>query len=161
MSYLYAGILVLIIGLGLFSYSESVRIDTLKTANKELVSKVEASESARKKEQQDAIDANNRAKQTQIEKQVIEDEAQKNRICIANGTCGVRIMFKPAICADVHETTTSGSSNNGAAGQDLRDFAEWDNNLEAAIKDNLLQISKLQEDVKVRSNPNYCQPTGK
>ena len=161
MSYFYAFILVLIIGLGLFSYSESVRIDTLKTANKELVSKVEASESARKKEQQDAIDANNRAKQTQIEKQVIEDEAQKNRDCIANSTCGVKFVYQHAACSPVHNAGAGGSSVDGAAGQDLRDFASWVNNLEAAIKDNLLQISKLQEDVKVRSNTNYCQPTGK
>jgi hypothetical protein len=157
MKYLYAVALALLLCLGLYAYIESERADSLKADNKVLMSKVEASEAARKKEQQDAIDANNRAKQTQIEKQVISDEAQKNRDCIANGTCGVRVVFKSAICAGVHETTVGGSSVDGAASQELRDFAQWYVDLEAAIKDNLLQIKKLQEDVAIRSNPNYCQ----
>jgi hypothetical protein len=158
MKYLYAGALALFLCLGLYAYIESERVDSLKADNKVLTGKVEASEAARKKEQQDTIDANNRAKQNQIEKQVIEDEAQKNRDCISAGTCGVRVVFKSAICAGVHNPTTSGSDTNGTASQELRDFAEWDNNLEAAIKDNLLQIKKLQEDVAIRSNPNYCKP---
>lgn len=143
--------------MGLYAYIESERVDSLKDKNQVLTDRIEQSEAARKKEQQETIDANNRAKQTQIEKQVIEDEAQKNRDCINAGTCGVKFVYQHAACSAVHNAVTSGSGVDGAAGQDLRDFASWVNDLEAAIKDNLLQIAKLQEDVAIRSNPNYCE----
>ncbi len=158
MKYLYAVALALFLCLGLYAYIESERVDSLKADNKVLTGKVEASEAARKKEQQDTIDANNRAKQTQIEKQVIEDEAQKNRDCINAGTCGVKFVYQHAACSPMYNASTSGSNANGTASQELRDFASWANDLEAAIKDNLLQIKKLQEDVAIRSNPNYCKP---
>lgn len=157
MSYLYAGILVSFIALGLFAYTESNRVDSLKESNQKLKDQLEINEDLRKKEKKNATEANDRVKQILIEKQVIEDEAQANRDCIANKSCGVKFLYKQAVCEPVHNSTTSDAGANERASQDLRDFTSWYVDLEAAIKEDHSMITNLQKDIEARSNPDYCK----
>lgn len=125
MNYVYAFILVLIIGLGLFSYSESVRIDTLKESNQKLKDAAEASESARKKEQQYAIDANNRRSEyvTSLETKLAENDKLAHNL----NTNVQRVYINAKCPAASASTNTSGSTEANAelssgARQALLDF---------------------------------------
>jgi len=125
MNYVWAFILVLIVGLGLFSYSESVRIDTLKESNQHLKDAVEISETARKKEQQDTIDANNRRTEyvTSLETKLAENDKLAHNL----NTNVQRVFIRAKCPATGAEANTSGSTETGAelsagARQALLDF---------------------------------------
>lgn len=156
--YLYAVLLIALVSFGVYVHWLSESRDKYKASSELHEAEAKSANAIIYTERKAAADANERAKQTQIEKKVIEDEAQANKNCIANKSCGVRFVFKSAVCNTVPTPAASGSNIDGGSSQDVGDFAQWYIALEAAIKENLLQIKKLQEDLKVRSDPAYCQP---
>jgi len=111
-----------------------------------------------KKERADAISANSRAELYATEKRSIENEAKSMRDCIADESCGVRIKWKVNACPNMLDSTTGELRTDGTAEPDTRDFEAWAVDLEESVKQNLLQIKKLQADVKIRADPNSCQP---
>jgi len=111
-----------------------------------------------RKERADAVSANFRAEAYATEKRTIENEAKSMRDCINNQSCGVRVQWKFKVCPSLPNASSGESRTDGAAEPDTRNLEEWSVGVEESIKLNLLQIEKLQEDIKIRSHPNYCKP---
>lgn len=158
MSRLYATLALLaMIGLAWWQYSSAITDrDKYKADSIRLEAELQVEKDIVKAKELAITEANKRAVRYSEEKKVIENEAKSNRECIAAGTCGVVLRFKSAVCTELHNTTTSRSGTNESSGTDPKDFARWYDTLEEAIKKNELKIVKLQEELSLRSKPNYC-----
>ncbi len=161
MSRLYAtlGIFVFI-GLAWWQYSSAItERDKYKSESAKYQVELKAKTDLVIAKEKLLSEANARAIKNLADKKVIEDEAKANNECIAAGTCGVVVRYKQAICASMPNSTDTGPGANDTSGTNSADFARWYVTLEEALKKNELKIAKLQQDILIRSNPNYCVST--
>lgn len=111
-------------------------------------------------ERQNAADADLRAKQRQSEKEVLQREYDQKLKCINDGNCVVKLRWGSSLCPkarQVHSTESISSGFNEKPSADERDFARWVADLENAIDDNHQQIIGLQNELEIRSKPDYCK----
>jgi hypothetical protein len=158
MNRLYATIgLLVIIGLAWWQYSSAITdIAFYKAENRKHLAELQVQKDLVLAKEFLLLEADKRASVYLADKKVIEDEAKSNSNCIADGTCGVVVHYKQAICADVSNTSSTKSRTDDSTGANSEDFARWYVTLEEALKKNELKIIKLQEDIVARSNKDYC-----
>jgi hypothetical protein len=110
------------------------------------------------KERSDALDASARAKQNQLKTEEVTDEVSKLRACIDAGTCGVRWKYQACPRMPSGDTATGGQSAIAEDAAARRNFESWYFDFLEQIRQTEVLVKALQEDVKIRSNPDYCKP---
>lgn len=111
------------------------------------------------KKEKEILEANQRTKTHIAEKVKIENEAEANRKCIADRTCGFELRWTHQICANsMPNSSTSRPRADETSSSSGQTFEEWYIEVEEAAAIAELQIAKLQQDLTIRSNPNYCKP---
>lgn len=113
----------------------------------------------RTKERAQLVEAQARESQTLTEKKAIEYEAQANRDCIAAGNCGVRWKIKYQTCPSLPNSATGQLGADELQERNRKDSELWIANLRESVRKDNLHIVSLQEDIVVRSDPKYCDPS--
>jgi len=131
--------------------------DQYKTKFENAAANLAIEKANRDTEKQASIEAAARSNKIQSEKEAIENEAKNMRSCIDNNSCGVRVELKYKVCPSLPTTATSGSMANDDQPYG-GDFQRWINDTRESIKLDALKIKGLQEDLKIRSSPDYCTP---
>lgn len=132
--------------------------EKFKLLSENQAKQINAANDLRIKERAQLDEANERETKILSEKKAIEDEAQANRDCIAAGTCGVRYKLKYQTCPRLPNTSTGERGADELQESERRNFESWINDLQESIRKDNLYISKLQNDVQIRSNEKYCSP---
>lgn len=132
--------------------------DAQKLAKETAESSLKELTSTREKERAQLVEAQARESQTLMEKKAIEDEAQANRDCIAAGNCGVRWKIKYQTCPSLPNSATGELGADELQERNRKDFELWIASLQESVRKDNLYIVKLQNDIRVRSDPKYCQP---
>lgn len=161
MSRVYAtAALTIVVMLAWWQYSSAI-IESNKYKQQSLAyaQELKAEKSLRQQKENLLLEANARAIKYIEEKKEIENKAKEDNKCIADGTCGVVVRYKKAICSDLHNSDTTKPRIDESSGTNNADFARWYVALEEAIKKNELKILQLQKDLLVRSSYNYCLDT--
>lgn len=155
---LYAALgLLAVLGLGYARYVYVVNDrDALKTQNTQLVSDLQNQTAINAKKEIDIAAANGREQKQIAANEAIKNEIKDYRACVDAGECGVQFRFKacPVTGSDPFASQPPASE---AASTDRRDFESWYFDLLGAVRDNAQQIKGLQEDLAIRSDPNYCK----
>lgn len=132
--------------------AEKLRADNavaqVKAMGKELVA-----------ERENAANAESRASKRQTEKEELKREYDQKVKCIDDGTCGVVVRWKRAICAEpsLHSADSGSIGLDEGTVAEQKDFGRWLASLEASIDDNYRQIKGLQNELAIKSAPDYCR----
>lgn len=159
--YLIAGLVFSIIaGLGYWRYSYVV--DKLELTQQKLANETQAKQDAIKlnEKTQTALDEERvRSAKFSDEKEAIAIEKAERDRCIANKSCGFIVQTKyiemPA--GSGVQTNQAESGADETACQFNENFQRSLSELRASIENDANQIIALQEDVLVRSKPDYCK----
>lgn len=153
--YVYGAILA-IIGLGWARYNYVVNDrDELKLQNTHLVSANQNLSAINAKKEKDIGAATDREQKQILANEAIKNEVNDYRACVDAGKCGVR--WKLQACPVSSGAIAVQPNTNEAPGANRGDFESWYFDLLTAIRENHQQIIGLQEDVRVRSHPDYCK----
>ncbi len=161
MSKLYvAGALLALTLIAWYNYSNAITDRALyKALSEERQVQLDHVLDAVEKKEKEILAANERTKTLIAEKVKIENEAEANRKCIADRTCGFELRWTHQICANsMPNSSTSRPRADETSSSNGQTFEEWYIEVEEAAAIAELQIAKLQQDLTIRSNPNYCKP---
>ncbi len=161
MNRLYAtlGIFVFI-GLAWWQYSSAITDrDMYKKQSEDKTVQIDNVLAVLEKKELDLKEANQRTKVHLDEKLKIESEAEANRKCIADRTCGFELRWQKQICANsMPSTSSSRPPVNDTSQTSGQTFEEWYIEVETAAALNEALIENLQKDVLIRSDPKSCEP---
>lgn len=110
-------------------------------------------------EQQNAANAESRAKNRLTEQEAIAYELREKNKCIDAGTCGVRVRWRQAICSggSLHSAQSSPSGSDDIQVTERGDFERWVSSLAASVKRDAKVIEGLQAELEIKSDPGFCK----
>lgn len=154
--YVYAVIALAALA-GAWHYNNVIdELDKLAADNAIITKNLESQKAVIAAERSAAIEANSRATETQKKSQEVTDEVNNLRACIDAGTCGVRWKYQACPRVSGSDAAASRSAIDEADAARRREFEQNYFNLVESIRQTRVQVEALQEDVRVRSRPDYC-----
>lgn len=158
-AYLAAGVIAI---LGLMYW----RYDYVTTQNAKLKSdlsaasaQLEQSQAIINKERQNAAEVALRAQKFYEDKQHDQTELDNLRKCVADKSCGVRVVKGACPTMPRPNSTAGGAETTDAA--DRRQFEQDYISLVESIKETKSRYNWMQQELITRSHPDYCSPSKK
>lgn len=138
------------------------RYDYVTTENERLKSDLSAANASLEqlqaiiaKERQNAAEAALRAQKFYEDKQNDQKELDDLRNCVANKSCGVRVVR--GACPAMPSSTAAAGGTEAADAADRRQFEQDYFNLLASIKETKRRYDWMQQELIARSAPDYCR----
>lgn len=116
---------------------------------------IEAKDALIEKERKNAAQSAERAKKAHEEKQNDQKELDDLRNCVANKSCGVRVVRGACPAMPSSGASTGGTETTYAA--DRRQFEQDYISLLASIKETRRLYEWMQAEAIARSHPDYCK----
>lgn len=139
------------------------RYDYITTQNERLQSdlsaaneQLEQSQAIVIKERQNAAEVALRAQKFYEDKQHDQTELDNLRKCVANQSCGVRVVR--GACPAMPSSNTASGGTEAADAADRRQFEQDYFSLVESIKETKRRYEWLQSELIARSSPEYCSP---
>lgn len=131
---------------------------SLKIEKSQLKTELDTTKSLVASQQKESYAAAIRAETQYKANQVIKDENDKFRACIADKSCGVVVRLKYIQAPTLpSENTGTPRSTIDEDTENKRDFESWVIDLTESIELDAQQIEGLKAELQRRSDPNYCK----
>lgn len=153
--YIAAGVVALL-ALAYWRYDYVTDQNTkLKADLSDTKARLEQSESILIKERQNAAEVALRAQKFYEDKANDDKELDSLRTCVANKSCGVRVVKGACLAMPSSTSATGGTEATDAA--DRKQFEQDYFSLVASIKETERRFNWMQQELIARSSPDYCK----